>query len=139
MNPDDIKALKEELVKDLEALDRVEAMLRRKNGASPSRDPLANKVVAERVTEALLVGADRAPGVNTGLQELVLAIVKETRGQRASDVKNTLVKRGYKFRTPANAASSVFSALKRLVDSGRVSKRGMKYYAIEQPELLQSA
>jgi hypothetical protein len=135
MDLSDIKALKQELAKDLEAIERVEAMLKRSsNGASAP----TTSSTSERVSDALAASSDRSPGVNTGLQELVVQIVAQNRGIRASEVKNKLMERGYKFRTPANAASSVFSALKRLVESGKVSKRGMKYSLIEQRELLHS-
>jgi hypothetical protein len=132
LNIHDIELLESELAKDLEALKRVKAMIQRATG---DQGPSIVDVNIRRIGGH----QDQAPGVNTGLQDLVLQIVKAKPGIRSADVKNEAVERGYKFRTSANAASSTFSALKRLVKLGKVSKRAMKYYIIEQGDLLHSA
>ncbi len=146
MDHKDIAALKKELAEDLRAIERVEEMLRRKNGGSAAEYVPGTQIPGVRSSAEPLKAdqprasdPDRAAGVNTGLQELVYGIVQGYPGLRANAIKDKVTKGGYSFRTPANAASSVFSALKRLVMAGRVQKRGLGYFAIEQRNLIDTA
>ena len=113
MNELDIIRLREELTRDLEAITRVEAMLKRDDGK------INSGATSSRVIR------DKPSGANTGLKQMVSSIVEDAapRCFRTREVAEAVIEKGYAFSSPQTAAASVSSALQRLKDAGLVEKR----------------
>ena len=101
VNEADIKRMKSELKKDLEALERVEAMLRK--DASPS---IGN------------VPPSSNNGSGRDLRGLVLAILHEAkasrRNLRPSEIVQAAIAKGYPFKSDRHGMGSVTKVLTRL-------------------------
>ena len=114
----DISRLRQEAERDLEALKRVEAMLRRNgNSTGPSQDHKQQPPVEVKL------------GVNTGLKAKVGEIVKAYTvdgGLRPKDILQEILSDGYSFSTRAVAASAVSAALKRY--GNKVQKKDDGHY-----------
>ena len=110
MNELDIKRLRKELERDLEAIARVEAMITRDNPKP------YNGVAATR---------DKPLGANTGLKQMVMAIMEEAapRGLRTKDVTASVIERGYTFRNKQTASASISTALNRMKVAGAVERK----------------
>ena len=117
MNQLDIVRLRQEAERDLEALKRVEKMLRRDNGSS-------RRSIGTADTDQQSVPSKPNRGPNTGLKARIGEIVKlhtESGGLRPKNILNLVQSDGYSFSSSAVGASSVSSALRRF--GAHVQKR----------------
>ena len=129
MNILDIKRLREEAERDLDALRRVEAMLRRqRNGHGTSGEAVPGAIPAE----AAKSGQAGEYG-NVGVKARVGEIIRNAgnSGLRPKDVTDVIEKE-FRFPARANAAAAVSSALARFGEKGQVRKReNGRYFWVE--------
>ena len=124
MNELDIKRLRQEAERDLDALKRVEAMLAREKTNGNKTAPVTAEDVESGAADTI-PPTKIAPKATAGLQATVVNIMKERgpNGCRPRDVVAALRATGYPFKNAAVAASSVSTALKRLKERGDVEKK----------------
>jgi hypothetical protein len=109
---EDIRKARRELEKDLEAINRVESILARKNGVAP------------------VVGRDL-----TGKGHLKIWVIEALKsagaeGMRTSVLTKAMRERGYQFKSEEAASSTVSTILRRLVGAKRIEKKG-KFYILK--------
>jgi hypothetical protein len=108
----DIRRLRREAERDLEALARVESMLARRNGASPVEHADPDKKVRGQLKQFVIV-ALKAAGIN---------------GLRPNEVLKSVKDKGYQFNSEDGAAASISTVLGRLLTKDkRVEKKDGKY------------
>jgi hypothetical protein len=115
LNADEIRKLRRELERDIDALNRVETLLERRSSLSS--------------TERVKVADDGATGDSAKLTPQTLEVLRASgsTGLRATEVVKELMQRGYPFKNKESAASSVATTLKRLVKQGKVKKANKAY------------
>lgn len=108
---EDIRRLRRELERDLEAVNRVEALLARKNGVGPT------------------TATTQARGARGELKRLTIEVLKAAgvEGMRPVNLLKAVTERGYAFRSEKGAAGSVSTVLKRLVEKKKVEKKDKMY------------
>lgn len=114
----DIKRLRREAERDLEALARVEAMLARRNGFA----------VAPNVRND--EGKERGQ-----LKQLAIEVLRTAAsdGLRPGEVLKAVRERGYSFKSADGAAASISTVLTRLANKDRkVEKKNGKYFWKEE-------
>jgi hypothetical protein len=120
----EITRLKDELRKDLEALERVERLMASRNGhhVEPP-DHLSPPPQYEPAEPAVHV-----PPI--GLKHLCIQGLKlvHVMGAAPKDVLAYCRQQGYVFSSDASGSASVTTALGRLVESGQVKKADGRYY-----------
>jgi hypothetical protein len=117
---EEIRKLRRELERDIEALNRVEALLAR----------TATQPLAERGGPGLTHASnDDAATENKKLTPQTIDVIRQAgpSGIRASEVVKELIKRGYEFTTKKAGASSVATTLKRLVRQKKIEKKDRLY------------
>ncbi len=123
MDLTNIARLREEAERDLEALRRVEAMLKRQpanvtaTAAASTPKPASSKQTRQST----------AP--NAGLAAAVEEIVRQSApsAMRPRDVLEQILAKGFKFSSQSVGASGVSAALVRFVKKGRMAKRKEGY------------
>jgi len=128
-SPEEIAKMKDELRKDLEALERVERLLASRNGAH------AEPVPAPRNTRPLSEfppPSEEPASVVLGVKSLCIAGLKRvgTVGAAPKDLLSFFKAQGYVFSSDTNGSASITTALSRLVISGKVRRADGRYHWI---------
>ena len=123
---EDIARMRDELRKDLEALDRVEKLLARGNGIGT---PQVETVTSPAATLREDIEHEQ---VRRGLKQLCINGLKIAGpiGAAPKDLLTFCKGQGYSFTSDVNGSASVTTALSRLVNDGRVRKNDGRYYWI---------
>ena len=106
----DIRKLRRDLERDLEAVSRVEALLARRNGLRTPDTPSTDTKERGR------------------LKQLCIEVVKSSSGVRPKDIAKTVSDRGYKFKSEQGAAASTSTVLQRLLKAKQVEKKNGLYH-----------
>jgi hypothetical protein len=129
-SPEEIARMKDELRKDLEALERVERLLASRNGAAPHTEPPNTRgfSVSELPSELPL------QSVVLGVKSLCIAGLKRAGevGAAPKDLLSFFKAQGYVFSSDTNGSASITTALSRLVNAEKVRRTDGRYYWIER-------
>lgn len=120
MDIDQVRKLRQELERDLEAVRRVEILLNKRLAASGIKPEATGTMPKQHLEQSV------------ALTPLTLQVIKDSapRGLRAMEVQSALTKRGYRFTSKEAGASSVATTLKRLVKQEKIVKHDKLYSAI---------
>jgi hypothetical protein len=113
ISSEEIKKLRRELERDLEALERVEKLLAKRSATMGQ-------------SLGVVVGSESPRLMTQTLDAIRLA---GTSGLRANEVVEALIEKGYPFKDKKKGASSVSTTLKRLVKKKQIEKVGKVYTA----------
>jgi hypothetical protein len=137
LTKESIAKLREELTRDLEALERVERLLAGRNGSSSSHEvkpqlDLSKYILPPPPTFPLTEITPPETFEGLGLKQLVirgLQLVGIT-GAAPKDLVIFCKEKGYSFTSDANASASITTALSRLMVNGKVRRENGRYHWI---------
>ena len=136
LTKESIAKLREELTKDLEALERVERLLAGRNGPSEPEVPVLNLQSRRRITleppSTPPTDIPRETFEGLGLKQLVIAGLKLTGvgGAAPRDLVAFCKHNNYPFSSDANGSASITTALSRLIEDEKVRRENGRYYWI---------
>jgi|SRR6266850_987847 len=124
ITPEEITKLKQELRKDLEALERVERLISGRNGAHAEHVPVIQP------TRPLSELPPPEQGKARGVKQLCIEGLKiaGTIGAAPKDLLKYCKEQGYPFTSDTNGSASITTALSRMVDAGNVRREDGRYY-----------
>jgi len=127
ITPEEIAKMKEELRKDLEALERVEKLISGRNGTQPAKQDIPSR---DLLAQHLRPLSELPPPEQLGLKQLCILGLK-TAGDVGAAPKDLVVfckQKGYRFSSDANGSASITTALSRLIVDGKVVREDGRYY-----------
>lgn len=134
ITPEEIAKLKDELRKDLEALERVERLIAGRNGAEPAKPSIPNWEPLGRPSRPLseLLPPSITEETGLGLKQLCIEGLKRAgaMGAPPKDLLQYCKLRGYRFTSDANGSASITTALARLITENYVRREEGRYFWI---------
>ena len=130
-SPEEIARMKDELRKDLEALERVERLLASRNGTAAQSTPAPP--TSRPLSEMPPPDSPRILGIRTlGVKSLCIEGLKlaGAMGAAPKDLLKYCKEQGYVFSSDINGSASITTALSRLIESTYVRREIGRYYWI---------